>query len=573
MSIPTIEQRLPSPPSSTGGDALPASHPRSVEDHANAHYPDPACDGYGSLGPYDIRESACAGLGLQLVRAPVESGVCRWPLTDLQLDGQRAMNYFPQQRDGGYAMLPAGQQSRFYYSVHPESPPVSTASDYSPGPRHTRTGRATAASASPVVPKAAPPKKSRASKSPRIKKAARRSKRDKQKAFTLTAPLSELTKDYRHIPIRDIESWVNRSVETRQHEVELRKGHVPRPMNSFMLYRSAFADRTKLWCLQNNHQVVSSVSGQSWPLETADVRDRYNLYAKLERENHQHAHPGYKFSPSKAGAAARKRKTDVSDTDESGPSDADDFDEDWTGSRPRRTKAGKPGQRPGPPGPGRPDASPAPDEGGDGLNRSSYQATNPGKPLPMAMADQDLGGYYYQTTVHPSVSAANVEDVRVQMTERPTGQQSAYLGLTGLPGASHHELFQQHSQGGSPAPLDDRMVDPFLLTYGRAQHGPETNDRLHEGISTYHDGSNALDPHQQQLQLQQHQLHYGMLDQGQAQAEMPRYLGDAPGSAADSRYLPPGWDHTIDGLLMPSSDWQTGNDPGSEFDKWYNGQV
>ncbi|KAF2763737.1 hypothetical protein EJ03DRAFT_283525, partial [Teratosphaeria nubilosa] len=103
-----------------------------------------------------------------------------------------------------------------------------------------------------------------------------------------------------------MDAWVNRSAEVRRQEVEKRNGYVTRPMNSFMLYRSAFAERTKHWCLQNNHQVVSSVAGESWPLEPQEVRDQYNDWAKLERANHAAAHPGYKFSPSKSTNKRRK---------------------------------------------------------------------------------------------------------------------------------------------------------------------------------------------------------------------------------------------------------------------------
>ena len=88
-----------------------------------------------------------------------------------------------------------------------------------------------------------------------------------------------------------------------------------------MLYRSAYAERTKQWCLQNNHQVVSSVSGESWPMEPDEVRNRFDKWARTERANHQAAHPGYKFSPSKA-ATNKRRKADFSEEEE--PSDLDD---------------------------------------------------------------------------------------------------------------------------------------------------------------------------------------------------------------------------------------------------------
>jgi hypothetical protein len=70
-------------------------------------------------------------------------------------------------------------------------------------------------------------------------------------------------------------------------------------MNSFMLYRSAYTERIKAWFAETNNQVVSKVSGQSWPMEPAHVRDQYEALALIERVNHRIAHPNYKFSPKK----------------------------------------------------------------------------------------------------------------------------------------------------------------------------------------------------------------------------------------------------------------------------------
>ena len=108
-----------------------------------------------------------------------------------------------------------------------------------------------------------------------------------------------------------------------------------------MLYRSAYADRTKAWCEQNNHQVVSSVAGESWPMEPEEVRNQFNEWAKIERSNHQAAHPEYKFSPSKA--TNKRRKDD--DTDDEEPSELGDPDDEYRGGRSvrqRRQQAAEP---------------------------------------------------------------------------------------------------------------------------------------------------------------------------------------------------------------------------------------
>lgn len=309
----------------------------------------------------------------------------------------------------------------------------------------------------------------RAAHLPRNKKASKQSKADKPKIPKIDAPLSELTKSYDHIPLRNMEEWVNRPADVRMKEVEKRNGYVTRPMNSFMLYRSAFAERTKLWCLQNNHQVVSSISGESWPMEPPAIREQYNEYARIERDNHQKAHPGYKFSPSKAQNSARKRKGMSEEIEEEELSDRE-ADFDWRPSSERRSKT-RAGRRQG-----REAGYPVnstlhgnavfnPLYADSGINRSSYQATNPGKPLPVAMSEQDLYGHYYQTTVHPSLSGPNMEDVRIRKTATPGMQSGNAPPLIGLPGAHHYELLENEPFDSSLVPPSEAQVDPTLLAY------------------------------------------------------------------------------------------------------------
>jgi hypothetical protein len=313
-----------------------------------------------------------------------------------------------------------------------------------------------AASCSPRTrvdsPRAKPTPKARKSKT----KAA---KSDKARMPKLTAPLSVLTRDQHHVPVKNMEAWVNRPAEARRKEAEKRDGYITRPMNSFMLYRSAYADRAKAWCLQNNHQVVSSVAGESWPLEPPEVREQYNNYAKIERINHHNAHPTYKFSPSKATAPmARKRKTDVSDDEE--PSDLED---EW-GSHARHTRKF--------------DRSISYTSNVDyfeqaygnkyGMNRSSWNMTNEGRPMPVPMHG-DLYNQYYQTTtytMHPASSFTEDVDVRAVGAPAPAMQFSSSQALLGLPGGS--DLMQQlHSHAGSR--YENGQVDPMLLAYHGGQ--------------------------------------------------------------------------------------------------------
>jgi hypothetical protein len=358
----------------------------------------------------------------------------------------------------------------------PLSSPSTPLSSHSKTGRRTRSGRSAARTASPHG-------SVRKSTSPRSKKA--KGGKEKTKTPKLTAPLSVLTKDMA-IKVRDMDAWVNRSVVDRMKEAEKRNGYVTRPMNSFMLYRSAYAERTKAWCVHNNHQVVSSVSGESWPLEPPEVRDYYNELARMERMNHQNAHPDYKFSPSKPGAAAKKRKGTDSD-DESEPSDPDDPDADWASSnRSRARSAKRPGRDAGYP--ARANMTSMPNiHGGfednfgpvdDGYNKSSWEANNGGRPLPQHIGHQNLyGQHHYQPIIqsNPQMMGA-VEDIRYAPMDASF---DANQSLVGLPGGSHHDLLRMHSGGLTPMMVP--QVDPMLLAYDDQHHSTGIN--LGDGLT------------------------------------------------------------------------------------------
>ncbi|KAI1419279.1 hypothetical protein F5Y12DRAFT_794273 [Xylaria sp. FL1777] len=147
---------------------------------------------------------------------------------------------------------------------------------------------------------------------------------EQSSSISLADPLSELVKGITTIADTDIEAYVNRSPEDRQREVAQSKtGKVKRPMNAFMLYRKAYQNRTKEWKRlddirrkeeesnlaseggrpekgHDNHQVISQVCGISWNMEPQDLRDQYDEWAKIERNNHKLAFPDYKFAPAKS---------------------------------------------------------------------------------------------------------------------------------------------------------------------------------------------------------------------------------------------------------------------------------
>lgn len=306
--------------------------------------------------------------------------------------------------------------------------------------------------------------------------------KEKLKVPHLNAPLSELTKGYDNVPIKDMNAWVNRPVEVRKKECDVRHGYITRPMNSFMMYRSAYAERTKIWCLQNNHQVVSSVSGESWPMEPPEIRELYIELAKIERDHHAKAHPEYKFSPAKNDASGRKRKSENDIEDDGESVDLEDPDYNW---QPRRDRNGKENVR---------KTKQLLQETTYPVNidqqsryavntmnmptrreRSTFGYNNPGKPLPAPLGAHDLYRQYYQTAINSNIQGPNlVEDLIVRKTEAPSMQHVSRLPLIGLPGAHHYELLDEQSAGDRNALINnldigsnldvhlDPQLDPLL---------------------------------------------------------------------------------------------------------------
>ncbi|KAL9108162.1 MAG: hypothetical protein Q9227_007016 [Pyrenula ochraceoflavens] len=354
----------------------------------------------------------------------------------------------------------------FVRSYHPNTPPGSAGYEEV---MRTRSGRTLGSPLSPNT------ESSRASRSPRPRRT-RPSRAGKAKnGVNIDKPLSELTKDYT-LPIKDMEAWVNRPAEVRRKEVEKKNGYVARPMNSFMLYRSAYAERVKQYCKENNHQVVSQVSGASWPLEPKEIRDLYEKFATLERDNHQKAHPDYKFAPNK-NANAKKRKNydsddDFSDLDDpeftmgysrSGSAKRNRAPRQSTNDRSYQSTPFEPQKQ-----------APHPLAHLQSPHESSWEANNQGRPPMQMFGTSALPGQYYQQMIDPY--GPGIEDVRYQRLDGSMPQQYLSPGfgaqtppLVGLPGGEH-ELLQPQPQIPVSLPADGPL-DPRLLQFDPHQYG------------------------------------------------------------------------------------------------------
>ncbi|TEA16549.1 Mating-type M-specific polypeptide Mc [Colletotrichum sidae] len=316
-----------------------------------------------------------------------------------------------------------------------------------------------------------------AARATRVEKQTPRKKKERAKSSKkvdgVTKPLSELAVDQPHVPVADIEAYVQRSAETRMKEVEESKtpGRIKRPMNAFMLYRKAYQNLAKNLCTQNNHQVVSQVCGSGWPLEPEHVREQFNEWAKTERANHQKAHPGYKFTPSKPRPKAREGEGDSDD------GDLDDMD--WArsraSSRSRQMKKATHGRNDAPASifHGYPPLSGSPM--GLGVQaQSMYHYSNPGKPLPAPYSQTGLAGQYYQQSVHQRQDATGfVEDVLIRKTPSPA------MGYAAPPMDGRFDGMGQYGPMSHPDGLDP-LIDPGLMSHGGHPYGDPYGDPMLE---------------------------------------------------------------------------------------------
>ncbi|KAK4864951.1 hypothetical protein LT330_001574 [Penicillium expansum] len=283
----------------------------------------------------------------------------------------------------------------------------------------------------------------------------------------LDGPISQLTESFHTTPIKDMDAWVSRSALERQDEVRKKNGKISRPMNSFMLYRSAYAERTKRLVGANNHQIVSKIAGQGWKLEPIEIRRKYEDLAKLERDNHAATHPDYKFSPNKNPTATSRRdsgspvltsghlgeegsfsdmESDLGSNTYHGSSYAhsrsQSFEETYYDSSRDSSPFG-------------PDSMMTP-----GYVHSSWQNTSHPTGLPMMQPSSLQSSESYGGDIYRSTS--------------PNQQDMGYgSSLAGLPGAAHHELLQpQLTHPSHGLPMHD--MDPRLLSNGGESSGIAT---------------------------------------------------------------------------------------------------
>jgi hypothetical protein len=175
---------------------------------------------------------------------------------------------------------------------------------------------------------------------------------------------------------------------------------------------------------------------------------------------------------------------------------------------------------------------------GHGMNKSAWDMTNEGRPMPMPMQN-DLYNQYYQTSVHPpmGMAPAVMEDLRMRRVDTPGASMQFSPGhaLLGLPGGNAADMMHQlQSHSGTPLG-DEGQVDPMLLAFD----------------GTHHELGPAMAPHPEFRNG-----HMSMLERDLDQDSVNSLLGT--GHSHDD-YQPEQWQ---------SDPNMTPLEQGSEFEKW-----
>ena len=305
----------------------------------------------------------------------------------------------------------------------------------------------------------------------------------------------------------DKEAEINQSAEQRRKKVIDDKGKIKRPQNSFILYRSAYANVAKAFSEVDNHQLVSSLCGQSWAIEPPEVREHFAELARLERDNHAKAHPGYKFSPSKTPNFGRKRKGAESDEDDD-LSDIGDADSEW---RPSGSRGGQRAKKKK----GKIETHPTPLPS-NSISYQSYstQGIEYGVAAGQTLYQPSQYGQYYPTVVHLNTHMPIVEDAYGHILQSPGDHLESSEHLIGLPGIDSYNSLEQEAHSAfedDPSLTAEAHVDPLLMSCkndveGHDSHAPASGglhgladlqafNELHdEGRSPGEDGS-AIDQH------------------------------------------------------------------------------
>lgn len=99
-----------------------------------------------------------------------------------------------------------------------------------------------------------------------------------------------------------------RSSRRQSHSRKKREGHIPRPPNAFMFFRSELWSKEKIKkTVERDHRQISRIAGQVWNEMSDEARKPFIEQALVAKEEHKKKYPDYKFSPVSKGKGGKRR--------------------------------------------------------------------------------------------------------------------------------------------------------------------------------------------------------------------------------------------------------------------------
>ncbi|KDQ54902.1 hypothetical protein JAAARDRAFT_196285 [Jaapia argillacea MUCL 33604] len=93
------------------------------------------------------------------------------------------------------------------------------------------------------------------------------------------------------------------------HSRKRKEGHIPRPPNAFMIFRSWFWQKQKVTStVERDHRHISRIAGICWNNMPLDEREPFKKMADEAKAAHCRKYPSYKYSPVYSRARPQKRK-------------------------------------------------------------------------------------------------------------------------------------------------------------------------------------------------------------------------------------------------------------------------
>ncbi|KAI0090033.1 hypothetical protein BDY19DRAFT_1003800 [Irpex rosettiformis] len=89
------------------------------------------------------------------------------------------------------------------------------------------------------------------------------------------------------------------------HGRKRKEGHIPRPRNAFMFFRSDLCRSGRIH--ERDHRQISRIAGHLWQKMSDELKMPFHHLAAIEKQQHKARYPGYKYAPIYKTKSGKKR--------------------------------------------------------------------------------------------------------------------------------------------------------------------------------------------------------------------------------------------------------------------------